>query len=122
MVLVYADDVAFAVAHPNAEALCDLAQRKAADVQTAVGRKGLDLSVPKSYNFVISHGNVLDGVFRRVGPKSTQKWEETKLALWSKQGGKQRWCRVFSRLARFRDRHTNGSNTLSSWALSGISS
>ena len=75
IVLVYADDISFAISHPSADVFCVIVSRKASDVERAVGRHGLSLSAPKSYNFAISYGMIMDGIFRRGGPGTAQEWE-----------------------------------------------
>ena len=66
MDLIYADDVATLLVHSDARRLVRAAKRNAELVAAVLRELGLNLSVPKSVNLVISPGLCGGSVFRRV--------------------------------------------------------
>ena len=63
--LIYADDIARLLPHPEAERLVAAATRNAQLIKQVLEELGLILRQPKSYNFIMSPGLILGSVFRR---------------------------------------------------------
>ena len=64
--LIYVDDIATILSHGDPVYLARAGTRNAQLIQQVLDELGLKLSVPKSYNFVVSPGLVLGSLFRRV--------------------------------------------------------
>ena len=67
LVLLFADDIAFALARGNAYALIRAATIMAGVCYGRLRALGLILGEPKSKNMVVSPGNLIGGGFRRGG-------------------------------------------------------
>ena len=76
-VLAYAGDGVFAFSHPGEDETVGAALRLAGDAGAALGKLGLPLSGPKSFDMIISPGlNLRDTFFGGGAAGSAFKWEE----------------------------------------------
>ena len=63
--LFYADDIAFLVSHADPEILARAARRCAEEITRILRTLGLVLQQEKSFNLVVSPGDLIHGIFRR---------------------------------------------------------